>query len=170
MKLNIFKSTFFFALVTIMLTSCDDKGYWDPYEMEGEQYSFITTSVNRNYKRATSSAGKNPYFVYTLRRSTNEGDASVDIKVSGEEKTIGYFSCVPAEGEEGTPLNTADYVPVVKFVDGSYEAQFILEYTKGYSRPFGSTKLTISFNKELKSPGGYDSATASVAVSAKGTD
>lgn len=170
MKLNIFKFTFLFAVVATMLTSCDDDGYWEPFSAEGDQYSFITTSVSRNYKRATSSEGKNPYFVYTLRRASNEGDATIDLSVTGSETVLGYFSWVPAEGEEGTPLTTEGFVPTATFADGSYEASFILEYTYGYRRIVTTSTLNIKFSDDLKSPGGANSATASVACSANGKD
>ncbi len=170
MKLNIFKFTFLFALLASMLTSCDDKGYWEPFETEGDQYSFITTSISRNYKRSTTSEGKNPYFVYTLRRASNVGEATVDLTLSGSNDVFKYFSWIPAEGEEGTPLTTADLVPTVTFADGSYESCFILEYTKGYRSVVKTSTLKISFNDELKSPGGIYEATAEVACSAGGKD
>lgn len=170
MKINIFKFTFLFALVAAVLTSCDDDGYWEPFNAEGDQYSFITTSVSRNYKRATSSEGKNPYYVYTLRRATNVGEATVDVNVTGTETALGYFSWVPAEGEVGTPLTTEGFVPTATFADGSYEATFILEYTYGYRRIVTTTKLTLAFNADLKSPGGKNSAEATVAVSTSGKD
>lgn len=170
MKINIFKFTFLFAVVAAMLTSCDDKGYWEPFDAEGDQYSFITTSVQRNYKRSTSSEGKNPYFVYTLRRATNVGEATLDVTVTGTETTLGYFVWVPEEGAEGTPLTTPDFVPKVTFADGSYEAKFIIEYVNGYRKIVTTSSLTIKFNADLKSPGGTNSATATVACSASGKD
>lgn len=170
MKLNIFKLTLLFAVVASMLTSCDDKGYWEPFEAEGDQYSFITTLVARNYKRATSAEGKNPYFVYTLRRASNVGESTIDIEVKGSQTVLGYFAWVPAEGEEGTPLTTPDLVPTVTFADGSYEASFILEYTNGYRRIVTTSTLSLSFNEDLKSPGGANTATVQVACSASGKD
>lgn len=170
MKLNIFKFTFLFAVMASLLTSCDDKGYWEPFNAEGDQYSFITTKIARNYKRSTSSEGKNPYYVYTLRRATDQGESTIAINVKGTDTALGYFSYVPAEGEEGTPLTTPDFVPTVTFADGSYEATFILEYTNGYRRIVTTTSITLSFDSELKSPGGANSATATVSCSASGKD
>lgn len=170
MKTKIFKFTFLFAMVAAMLTSCDDKGDWEPFEADGDQYSFITTSVSRNYKRSSSSEGKNPYFVYTLRRATNVGEATIAIEVTGTEENLGFFSWVPAEGEEGTPLTTPDFVPTMTFADGSYEGTFIIEFTKGYNKTLSSRTLTLKFNADLKSPGGKNSATAKVAVSTGGKD
>lgn len=170
MKLNMFKFTFLFAAVAAMLTSCDDKGYWEPFDAEGDQYSFITTSISRNYKRSKSSEGKNPYFVFTLRRASNVGESTIDLTLTSSSDAFKYFSWVPAEGEEGTPLTTADLIPTVTFADGSYDATFILEYTKGYRNVVKTSTLKISFNDELKSPGGVYEATAEVACSAGGTD
>lgn len=170
MKLNIFKFTFLFAVLASVLTSCDDEGYWEPFEAEGDQYSFITTTVERNYKRSASTEGKNPYFVFTLRRATNVGESTIDLSVAGTSTVLGFFSWVPAEGEEAIPLTTADLVPTVTFADGSYEATFTLEYTNGYRRIVTTSKLSISFNKELSSPGGANSAIAQVACSASGKD
>lgn len=171
MKLNMFKYTFLFAAVTAMLASCDDDGYWEPFEADGNQYSFLTSEISRNYKRAASSEGKNPYFAYSIRRNTCEGVDTIYVNVTGAEKTLGYFNSVSAEGaEDGISLVTPDFVPYAVFQDGSYETQFILEYVNGYGKAFGSSKLSLVFDDDLTSPGGKNTASLSVACSARGTD
>jgi hypothetical protein len=168
-----------------VFSSCSDDGYWDEFKSEGEQYSFITTEISRNFKRATSAEGKDPYSSFTIRRTeASEATAlpiTVTITVPGtiadkdQETYIARvkndFEVMNAEGEYVSLADT-DYAYAL-FEKDSYQTDITIKYVGAYNsvRPanVGGT-LVLSYADELNSPGGTNSATLSVVVTTSGTE
>ncbi len=106
---------------------------------------------------------------------------------SAKEKAVGYFSYMDADSAltplkdmyvdtpvldaEGNPVMDDAGNPVtekvisvpVKFDKGSYQSTLTLVYVGGYGSLIGTTKYTISFGDEFKSPGGKNTAKMIVA-------
>lgn len=143
MKANIFKTLLAVVALIIGATACDDKGYWEPFTPEGVQYSFITPKLTEEFPLNSPAAERT--YTLTLRRSTSEGEATVNLKV-------------------GAAVNSNKYKPEdifiapesVTFADGEYATEVVVTF-KGTTRNYDYSCI-LSFSDPV-SPGGLNKVT-----------
>lgn len=132
------------AVVALIIgaTACDDKGYWEPYNPEGIQYSFIQSDVTDEFPMNLTADER--IFTIPVRRSTTEGEATLNLKLSSN----GSASYTPEE-MFGAPDS-------VVFENGSAQAEIIVTF-KGTRRNYDYSCI-MSFTDQV-SPGGFNSVT-----------
>lgn len=142
MKANILKTLLAVVALIIGATACDDKGYWEPFNPEGIQYSFVNDAENEQFPMNVPAAER----IYTIpvRRSTSEGEATLNLKVSASG-TSSY-----------DPADMFDCPETVTFEDGKSQAEIIVTF-KGTRRNYDYSCI-LSFSDQV-SPGGFNSVT-----------
>ena len=85
------------AVAAVAFTSCSDKGYWEPYEMEETQYSFAQATSSYDLTASDNMTEA----VVTVYRSDKKGEVTLPLSITLADATV---------------LNVAD--STVTFADG----------------------------------------------------
>lgn len=104
------------------LTSCSDKGYWEPYEIEETQYSFAQATSSYDLTAADNMTEA----VVTVYRSDKKGEVTLPLNITVADATV---------------LNVAD--STVTFADGADVAEVKVNVNMGAMKV--GTKYTANF-------------------------
>ncbi len=140
MKANILKAMLAVVALIIGATACDDKGYWEPYNPEGIQYSFVNETLDQEFPMNVPAAER----IYTIpvRRSTSVGEATLALTL-GSNGNASY-----------KPSDMFEAPDTVVFADGESTAEVIVTF-KGTRRNYDYS-CKLSFEDQV-SPGGFNS-------------
>ena len=103
--MKLYKSLLMTAVAAVAFTSCSDKGYWEPYELEDTQYSFAQSKQTFNLT-ADESITSVTVAVY---RSNAEGAVTLPLAVTVSDPTVLTVDSVVtfADGEDVAELLVA---------------------------------------------------------------
>lgn len=140
MKSNIFKSLLLLFAVIIGTTACDDKGYWEPFNPEGQQYSFVRKEVVKDFPLTSDVAER--FVDVKIRRADCTEEVTLPLTVT-KDPTGNY-----------NVEDMFDYPQSVTFAAGEYETLIHIAY-KGTRRNIQYTAV-IAFDENVVSPGGFN--------------
>lgn len=140
MKANILKTLLAVVALIIGATACDDKGYWEPYNPEGVQYSFVTPDVIVEFP--TKVPVEERIITIPVRRSTKEGDAVINLGIKPVDN-LGLYD----------PAEIFECPESVTFKDGENVQEIVINF-KGTRRGY-IYACKLSFTDQV-SPGGFN--------------
>lgn len=139
MKLNKFPALLLFAVMALVMTSCE-KDYWDEYDKSGEKVAFLHETASFDIPSED--------ITITLKRLGTEGELVVPIYAEDFVVTVGN------NVYEGEDISDWFRCPeTVTFADGESTANYVISATGSYHDSGYVYDILLTIDEEFRTAG-----------------